>query len=280
MPDLLTITSPIRLELVRIPAGEFLMGSDPAKDKDAYDYDKPQHRIYVAEFDIGKYPVTVAQFSAFVTATDHRTQAEERGYGWVLIGDRGWEQVQGADWRHPRGPKTNIAAKADHPVVQVSWHDAVAFCRWLGQVTGQAFRLLSEAEWEKAARGTDGRIYPWGSQPPDDKRCNFDGNVGDTTAVGTYPTGASPYGALDMAGNVWEWTRSLWGKGWQKPDFGYPYDPTDGREKMNAPDTVWRVLRGGSWYDDRKFVRCACRSGSIPDHWSGNFGFRVARSSR
>ena len=156
--------------------------------------------------------------------------------------------MKGADWRHPRGPGTDIAQKADHPVVQVSWADAVAFCRWLGE----AFRLPTEAEWEKAARGlvvgaatrpigqsARGRIYPWGDEPPDANRCNFARNIGDTTPVGQYGRGATPdYGVLDLAGNVWEWTGSLWGKSGDKPDFGYPYHPGDGRENQAAPSDV------------------------------------------
>jgi formylglycine-generating enzyme required for sulfatase activity len=134
-------------------------------------------------------------------------------------------------------------------VVLVSWHDAVAYCNWLAEVTGKPYHLPSEAEWEKGGRGSDGRIYPWGNQW-DAKRCNSEeGSKGGTTPVGAYPHGASPHGLLDMAGNVWEWTRSLWGEDWQKPSFKYPYDPDDGREDLNAPASVCRVLRGGSWYD-------------------------------
>jgi hypothetical protein len=134
-PDVLTITSPIHLELVRVPAGEFLMGSDPAKDKDAEDAEQPQHRVYLSEFYIGKYPVTNVQYAAFVKATKHE------------------EPVHWKPGKIPSG-------KENHPVVNVSWHDAVAFCQWLSRETGKAFRLPTEAEWEKAARGTDGRRWP------------------------------------------------------------------------------------------------------------------------
>lgn len=279
-PAVLILTSPIRLELVRIPAGEFLMGSDPAVDKYAQDDEQPQHRVYLPDFYIGKVPVTNAQFEAFVKATRHRTQAEQSGYdGWVLTGTT-WGQVKGTDWRHPRGPETGIAQKADHPVVQVSWDDAVAFCRWLRETTGQAFRLPSEAEWEKAARGTQARIYPWGGEPPDANRCNFNENIGDTTPVGRYERGATPdHGVLDMAGNVWEWTGSFRGKGVDRPDFGYPYRPEDGREEQDAPSNVPRVLRGGSWNTVQMGVRCALRIWNDPDFWSVDYSFRVARGS-
>jgi formylglycine-generating enzyme required for sulfatase activity len=128
------------------------------------------------------------------------------------------------------------AGKGSHPVTWVSWDDAVAFCQWLSRSPGRFWRLPTEAEWEKAARGDDGRVYPWGNDLPTKELCNFNGNVGDTTSIGQYPAGASPCGALDMAGNVWEWTGSLF-----KP---YPYQPEDGR---NSPDGKgargsWRFL--------------------------------------
>ena len=219
LPKLLTAESPIHLDLVRVPAGEFLMGSDPKVDNDASANEQPQHRLHLPDFYIGKYPVTNEQYAAFVKAT------------------------HGAAPRHWKNGQIP-AGKGNHPVVSVFWKDAVAFCRWLSQASGTPLQLPTEAEWEKAARGVDGRLYPWGKQPPTKELCNFGGNVGDTTPVGQYPAGASPCGALDMAGNVWEWTRSL-----HRP---YPYQPEDGR---NSPDGEGlRVVRGGSW-DDYSVVR-------------------------
>ncbi len=169
-------------------------------------------------------PVTNAQYAAFVQATGHG---------------------QPEHWKGGRPP----GDKRRHPVVYVSWHDAVAYCRWLAEVTGKPYRLPSEAEWEKGARGSDGRIYPWGNRW-DAQRCNSgEGGPGDTTPVGAYPQGASPYGLLDLAGNVWEWTRSLWGREVSRPAFGYPYDAEDGREDPGAGDEVLRVLRGGAFGD-------------------------------
>ena len=193
------------------------MGSDKKKDKLAYDNETPQHTLYLPEYRIARVPVTVAQFAAFVGATGHKTTAEVQGSAWNWTGSE-WKEIKGADWAHPRGPQSDVRAKQDHPVTCVSWHDAVAFCKWAG------VRLPTEAEWEKAARGTDGRIWPWGNREPNSGVCNFNMTVGDTTPVGRYPDGKSPYGLLDVAGNVWEWTSSLWGKDVSKPEFGYPYD--------------------------------------------------------
>ena len=161
------------------------MGSDPKVDKDASANEQPQHRLYLPEFYIGKYPVTNEQYAAFVKAT---------------------RQAAPQYWKKSQIP----AGKENHPVVNVSWKDAVAFWQWLSQASGKTIRLPTEAEWEKAARGGDGRIYPWGIDPPTKELCNFGDNVGDTTPVGQYPAGASPCRALDMAGNVWEWTGSLY----------------------------------------------------------------------
>lgn len=288
-PNHFTITSPIHLELVRVPAGEFLMGSDPQVDKNAYDDEQPQHRLSLPEFYIGKYPVTVAQFAAFSKATRHKTNSEKAGYGWVWNGSK-WEQVQGADWQHPSGPQSDARNKANHPVTQVSWHDALAFCRWLSAATGRPTRLPTEAEWEKAAsweldqetrrQGNKGRkrIWPWGDTF-DEGKCNTrESGIGDTTPVDRYPAGASPCGTLDMAGNVWEWTGSLWGRDVEKPDFGYPYDPTDGREALDAPDNVPRGVRGGSWAYSRRYARCAVRLRLVPDDFLVFIGFRVVVS--
>jgi formylglycine-generating enzyme required for sulfatase activity len=191
---------------------------------------------------MGKYPVTNEEYAAFVAATGHSAPGN-------------WKSSQ------------PTAEKLDHPVVSVSWDDAVAYCRWLSEATGRSFRLPSEAEWEKAARGTDGRIYPWGKQPPDKGRCNFGKNVSDTTPVGNYPAGVSPYGCYDMAGNVREWTSSLYG--------GYPYRADDGRE-VETDDSRSRVVRGGAYWNDATWVRCAYRDGYNPRFVYYYDGFRLA----
>ena len=242
-PEILTISHPISLHLVRIPPGEFLMGSEMKRDRDAGHDELPQHPVHVPEFDIGRYPVTNFQYRAFVRATGRRPPPD-------------W-----AEGRFPRGGD-------QLPVGVVSWFDAVAFCEWLTEERGEPFRLPTEAEWEKAARGTDGRIYPWGDEPPDEGRCNFDSNVGDKTPIGFYsPQGDSFYKCSDMAGNVQEWCQSL-----HRP---YPYDANDGREDLQ--DTGNRVKRGGCWWGPAESVRCASRDFYPSELSDSNIGFLVAR---
>jgi formylglycine-generating enzyme required for sulfatase activity len=252
-PEVLTITSPIHLELVRVQAGEFLMGSDPAKDKDADDDEQPQHRVYLSEFYIGKTPVTNAQYAAFVKATKH--EAPEH-----------WERGK-ILWKGGKIP----SGKENHPVVHVSWNDAVAFCQWLNQETGQLYRLPTEAEREKAARGTDGRIYPWGNGQPTAELGNFDDNVRRTTPVGQYsPKGNSPYGCADMAGNVWEWCADWFDEQeYQRRAKSTVKDP-QGPQKGTS-----RVLRGGAFHSNRELVRCACRYRDVPRYHYRGRGFRV-----
>ena len=242
---------PFELEMILIPAGEFLMGSDPQKDKDAQDDEQPQHTLYLPDYYIAKKPVTNAQYAEF--ARDARL---------VDLPDH-WDELP--------------LDKLDHPVVYVTWHDAVAYCNWLADVTSKPYCLPSEAEWEKAARGTDGRIYPWGNRWYPERCKTYEGDEYYTTPVGAYPRGASPYGLLDMAGNLWEWTCSLWGRSWESPDFTYPYDAEDGRENLEAGDDVHRVVRGGwgPWPFHRYRARCAYRFRFDPDLWLDDFGFRV-----
>jgi len=195
----------IGIELVQIPAGDFLYGDD-----------KKRTRLEV--FAIARTPVTNQQYKVFVDATGH--SAPEH-------------------WKDGKIP----AGKEQHPVVKVSWDDAQAFCQWAGVA------LPTEQQWEKAARSTDGRIYPWGNEAPDRNRCNFNKDVGDTTPAGKYPAGAN--GLFDMAGNAWEWCQD-----WHEKD-------------------KYRVLRGGSWWSNAESVRCACRDRSSPIHRLGGWGFRV-----
>lgn len=222
---------------VTIPAGEFWMGSDPGAP-DAFEDEQPAHRLFLPEFQMARTPVTNAQYGLYVQATSTATPQH---------------------WEDGQPPKE----KLEHPVVYVSWHDACGYCAWLSKVIGKPVRLPTETEWEKAARGDrDKRVYPWG-ETFDVVKCNNRGlGLDDTTPVGIFPAGSSPCGCLDMAGNVWEWTCSLWGEDLYNPTFKYPYDPNDGREDLSAPDEIRRVLRGGAFWAGHQYVRCAARPGS------------------
>ncbi len=224
-------------EWAEIPAGEFIMGSN------RYGNEQPVHRVYVPRFAIARTPITNAQYQLFVAATNHRAPY---------------------DWQNAGFPQ-NLES---HPVVGIFWNDAIVYCRWLSQVTGQEITLPSEAEWEKAARGDkDAREYPWGDTF-DRFRCNtWELGIHGTTPVGIFLNGASPYGVLDMSGNVWEWTRSQY--------RNYPYQADDGREGMDSGG--WRVLRGGAWFDSRDFARAAFRLNDLPVNRNAYGGFRVVR---
>ena len=227
-----------------VPVGVFTMGSDKSRDDQAYYDEMPQYPVEVADFAIGQHPVTVAEYACAVRANvvrEPRKQDEDN-----------------ADWQtqqtHP-----------DHPVVGASWDDAFAYMRWLAKTTRQGWQLPTEAEWEKAARGTDGRIYPWGDAF-DKARCNtHESGIRTTTPVGRYPNGISPYHVYDMAGNVWEWTSSLY--------MPYPYRKSDGRENVNS--IYGRVPRGASWGDYPFNARAANRASFSRPADLGNYGFRL-----
>ncbi len=255
-----TLEGVLGLPVVWVPPGPFLMGRSDA-DKQAQDREKPQHQVTLPGYWIGRYPVTNAQFARFIEGGGYRN----RSY-WT---EAGWERRESQGWTQPRYWNDGKYNDPAQPVVSVSWYEAVAYCRWLSERSGLPVALPSEAQWEKAARGTDGCIYPWGDQEPTDKLCNSGQNVGRTTPVGEYsPAGDSPYGCADMAGNVWEWTSSLFNP--------YPYDPEDGREDPDSTGT--RVLRGGAFVDSNVVVRCSARYNYYPyDHYR-NYGFRVVVS--
>jgi formylglycine-generating enzyme required for sulfatase activity len=223
------------IELMRVPKGKFIMGSND------YDDEKPQHTLDIPyDYWMGRFPATNAQYIQFTT-------------------------------------KNFLKGKEDHPVVDVSWSGAKKYVKWLDDEyklqlpKGLLFRLPSEAEWEKAARGTDGRVYPWGNTF-DKNKCNTsEGGKKDTMPVGLYsPQGDSPFGCADMVGNVWEWTRSLY-----KP---YPYQANDGREDEKDTSSP-RGLRGGSWRYLEDLARLASRGNLHPYVRWGSDGFRVALAS-
>lgn len=257
-----------RVNMVQIPAGEFLMGSND-NDQNADKGEKPQHRVYLPDYFIDRTPVTNAQFRRFVDAGGY----EESVYWQEAIQANRWADGKIKDgWSdEPRAvPEFWDDAKwngEDYPVVGVTWYEAMAYARWAGK------QLPSEAQWEKAARGTDGRIYPWGNHWDAKLTNTKESKEGQTTPVERYAdTDISVYGAIDMSGNVNEWCNSQY-----KP---YPFEARDGREDF-AGDNVRYVLRGGSFADDKTWARCARRYRDPPWDWRHHWGFRciVATSS-
>ncbi len=259
--------------MVYVPAGSFMMGQENGDDNEA-----PLHEVYLDAFWIDQTEVTNAQFAVFMEDTGHVTTAEQDGWSWDSGPD--WFEVAGADWRHPRGPDSDIDGLEDHPVVHVSWEDADAYCDWRGD------RLPAEAEWEKAARGTDRRRFPWGNEFSADRLNSCDANCpvtsreesaddgyAYTSPVGTYQSGASPYGVLDMAGNVGEWTADWYQDNYyaQSPDSN-PEGPASGSRKSE---------RGGSWnvYPDEFSSLVTVRQGHPANHSASIIGFRCASSS-
>lgn len=251
-----------------IPAGPFRLGSDPAQDPQAEKEEQPQHSLPLDAFYLARYPVTVAQFKLFVEQSGHKP-----------------------------ANTNSIQGLLNHPVVYVNWRDAIAYCEWLtgalrgwGKTpaalrlgNGWSATLPSEAEWEKAARGADARLYPWGKEFDPDKANHKGTGLESTSAVGCFPAGASPFGLLDMSGNVWEWTRSVFGE-WDskasthKNVYGYPYKPEDGREDLRKGNEWTRVLRGGSAWNEAQHMRCADRYGSDVHLGDWFLGFRVCVS--
>jgi formylglycine-generating enzyme required for sulfatase activity len=253
-------------ELVTIPEGPFPMGDD--EDEDA----NPRHAVNLPAYQIGKYPVTHAEFREFVAAGGYR---EKRW--WTAAG---WKRKKAEKWPKPRSWDDTRLNKPNQPVVGVSWYEALSYCRWRGAQEKLPFRLPTEAQWEKAARGTDGRNYPWGKKFDPSRLNSREGDqaVQLTTPVGIYPAGVSPNACWDMAGNVWEWTGSLWGGDWDKPEYSYPYNSLDRRENLEAGDRVLRALRGGSWFNYRYNARCSARNRNLPNERDDGSGFRVVVS--
>jgi formylglycine-generating enzyme required for sulfatase activity len=258
---------------VYVPSGPFEMGSNSGEAEE-----KPVHKVTLSAYWIDRTEVTIAMFARFVADAGYKTDAEKDGSSAVFNPQsKQWERTTGANWQHPQGPNSSLSGLDQHPVVHVSWNDAAAYCAWVGA------RLPTEAEWEKAARGTDGRAYPWGNAAPDGKLVNFadenlavdgaDKSANDgfqfTAPVGSYPAGASPYGALDMAGNVWEWVNDWYGETY------FQGSPTDNPQGPATGD--YRVLRGGSWNYDGSGMRASLRGRSSPVNRNVSGGFRCAR---
>jgi formylglycine-generating enzyme required for sulfatase activity len=229
-----TMIAPIdNMTLVYVPAGEFVMGRDTSQFAD----ERPAHNVSLEGFWIDQTEVTNAMYAQCVNAGQCNLPRETDNF--------------------------SNTGYSNHPVAYVSWDDASYYCSWALR------RLPTEAEWEKAARGTDAILYPWGNEAPSSALLNYNQEIRETTEVRKYPEGISPYGAYDMAGNVWEWVSSLY--------LSYPYDSNDGRENLDSLDA--RVHRGGSFYDDNSFLYSARRDKGSPDFVSFNLGFRCALSA-
>jgi len=232
--------------MISIPAGVFTMGSD---DPRTNEQNRPAHQVRTTAYRIDKYPVTQAQYARFVAAENYRPPL---------------------NWKEGRIPR----ALELHPVTMVSWHNARDYCTWAGK------RLPSEAEWEKAARGTDARLWPWGSaMHPENLNTYY--KVGRTTAVNAYPNGASPYGVMDMAGNVQEWVSDRFMPYPGTPAPGEIFkakelDPNYHRGSDDEERLVYYVMRGGSWKSDPFSTYAFHRNYSLPNYASDFFGFRCA----
>ena len=282
-------------ESIRIPAARLLLGtpepvldwiaSRQQYDRSWFEDESPQHEVAVDSFFIDRCPVTNAEFRAFAQATGYRSFAERRGFG--LVYRDYWCEVEGASWRAPCGPGTHTAERDGHPVVHMALEDADVYARWAGK------RLPSEAEWERAARGVDFRIWPWGdtfrpeaantaessaSEPIEDlegwrrwwKEFSANRTLPGTTQVGSFGAkGASPYGVWDMAGNVLEWTGSRYSKYDPEREYDPVFETAAGR---------YVVVRGGSWMHLRYQVRCSERFAAATTGYSSfATGFRCAR---
>jgi formylglycine-generating enzyme required for sulfatase activity len=262
-------------EMVYIPAGEFLLGSTaedlalmiemcPLCDRDTITDQSPQRQIALNAFWIDQTEVTNAQFANFVETTGYRTDAEKAGTSLVYVSGVGFRSTSGASWHSPTGPGLNYVDQ--HPVRHVSWNDAVAYCAWA------ELRLPTEAEWEKAARGEHGFFFPWGNQKPAVGLINANFVVGSPSNVGSYLQGASPYGSLDMAGNLWEWVADFY-------DENY-FASAPSTNPMGPETGQGHVLRGGSWaseYDkELVYLMTTFRFWNYPDFRSDVLGFRCA----
>jgi len=250
--------------LVHVPAGEFFMGSKKG-DPD----ERPLRRVSISAFWIDQTEVPASRFSVFVSRTGYITGAEKKGWAWVWDikvrkGKGGWRKVLGASWDKPQGGGSAWRQMPDQAVSQVNWSDAEAYCTWAGR------RLPSEAEWEYAARGRDGRNYPWGEEK-DPGRANLKGGKDGfpgVSPVGQFLNGSSPFGVLGMSGNVWEWVSDRYGsRAYRKMAQKDPFGPAKGST---------RVVRGASWGSPLKWATTHNRYHRKPIYRNNKIGFRCA----
>jgi sulfatase modifying factor 1 len=297
-------SDPLEKKMVLLKGGTFWMGTPSSDDRSHPGHnlktsasnpsvrspahgigdadERPVHQVTLSPFYIDVTEVTNAEFARFVEATAYKTDAEKRGSSWVFKqGMKDWAEIEGADWKHPLGPDSTIEDKMDHPVVHVSWNDAVAYAKWAGK------RLPTEAEWEYAARGgRQGEIYPWGNElkPGGKVLANFwqgtwpDNNKLEDGFYYTAPVASFPpngFGLYDMVGNVWEWTADWYGE-----DY-YKHSPA--QDPKGPAKGEMRVARGGSWFCSENYCgayRVGFRGKSPQDASFNNVGFRCAKDVR
>jgi formylglycine-generating enzyme required for sulfatase activity len=261
---------------VYVPAGVFEMGSE-----DGYEDEKPVHTVYLDAFWIDQTEITNEMFQTFIRDTGYVTDAESYGSSYVYLNNE-WIEISGADWKHPEGSTSNLENLEDHPVVQVSWNDAMAYCEWAKRI------LPTEAQWEKAAKGTVASTYPWGNEF-NCKNGNFDdesvldeyvvaGLAGcdgyhTTAPVREYEGGVSPYEVYDMAGNVREWVMD-----WYDDKF-YGEMSAAENNPQNSEESDYKTIRGGSWFDIEEGVRSTVRSYNAPYIADYIMGFRCSTSN-
>ncbi len=261
------------MEMVYIPKGQFIMGDNSDISKDS---EKPEHLVFLDAFWIDKYEISNKQFALFVEDTNYKTLAEVQGCSYEI---NVLECVEGISWKNPNGPGSNLDGLDEYPVIQVSWSDADAYCKWANR------RLPTEAEWEKAARGSYKYLFPWGNHLPENavanfcdvncalawKEANFNDDYKETNPVGIYPLGASPYGALDMSGNVYEWVFD-----WYEEDY---YSSETSWDNPKGPSTgKGKVIRGGAWDTDIRWLLTFRRHWDFADAPYPDRGFRCATS--
>jgi formylglycine-generating enzyme len=236
--------------MVHVSAGPFPMGV-PAGDRDGGRDEYPRHEVFLNDYDIDTYEVTHGRYAEFIKATGHRSPQHTKNPARTL-------------WTGSAVPDS----LRERPVINVDWYDADAYCRWAGK------RLPTEAEWEKAARGTDGRRFPWGNVEPTDKHLNYNQRWrGENTLmpVGSYEAGKSPYGAYDMAGNVWEWVAD-----WYDPLY---YEKSPSTNPQGPETGTHKVLRSSGWSVETPLVRIFTRVQSDPLNRNDSTGFRCALSA-
>jgi formylglycine-generating enzyme required for sulfatase activity len=260
---------PFHDQMVFVKGGTFTMGCTSEQGSDCYDNEKPTRRVTVSDFYIGKYEVTVLQFKQFIDDTNYRTDADKSGSSWIWTGST-WAEKSGVNWKCDVNGNTRPQSDYSHPVIHVSWNDAVEFSKWLSRKTGKKYRLPTEAEWEYAARGgAQSRGFKYAGSNNIDEVAWYSSNSGSKTR----PVGgkkANELGLFDMSGNVWEWCEDDW-------HGNYKGAPTNGRAWIDSPRGTPRVMRGGSWGNGPRDCRVSIRDFFTPGDRSSIIGFRLSR---